>query len=320
MHRSGTSALSGALRILGVTLSQSMQAPHPGVNEKGYWEHLELVQLHDRMLSTLRSSWDELLPLPDRWWKEDAVVPFRREMARIIERDFGVARVWGFKDPRLCRLLPLWLEILEEIGVEARFVLTHRHPGEVAGSLQRRDGFSAPKSGLLWLDYNLGAERWTRGRPRTFTSFDRLLRDPIGTLHQIEEALQIDFPRKLDEATADIREFLSPRLRHHNSSTDDLRGDFGRATALVHACHESFTQACEAGDSGLEEIFDEHGRAYSALVAAFDPALTGHTVDLQNRIGELTDYLRGLQSSALWRAGRRVRRVGRFLRRATSRR
>ena len=319
MHRSGTSALSGALRILGVTLSQSMRGPHPGVNEKGYWEHFELVQFHDRMFSALRSSWDELLPLPNRWWKEDAVVPFRREMARIIERDFGAARVWGFKDPRICRLLPLWLEIIEEIGADVRFVLTHRHPGEVAGSLQRRDGFSAPKSALLWLDYNLRAERSTRGRQRTFTSFDQLLRDPIGTLQQIGEALQIDFPRTFDEATADIREFLSPRLRHHDSSSNDPHVDFGRANALVQACHESFRQACEVGDRGLEERFDEHDRGYSELVAGFDPALAGHAVDLQERIGELTDYIRGLQSSALWKAGRRVLRVGRFLRRATSR-
>jgi hypothetical protein len=314
MHRSGTSALSGVLGLLGVNLSNSMRAPHPGVNEKGYWEHFELVQLHDRLFSGMHYSWDEILSMPEAWWKQERVAPFRREIVRILERDFSTVPVWGFKDPRLCRLLPLWLEILDDLGIETRFVLTYRHPLEVARSLQRRNDFRVAKSGLLWLDHNLSAERWTRGRPRWFTSFGRLLEDPVSTVAEMQRALEIPFPRSCQEAEGEIRDFLSPDLRHHDAGSSEAWGEFGAAGSLVRDCARILERSCRTDGREFVAEFDRLGRDYAGLLASFDPALTGHILDLRRHVGGLEDYLRDLHGSLPWKIAWPVRRIARLLR------
>jgi len=63
------------------------------------------------------------------------------------------------KDPRICRLVPLWTSVLERIGVEAVFLIAFRNPIEVAESLKVRDGFHPAKSLLMWLRHVIDAER-----------------------------------------------------------------------------------------------------------------------------------------------------------------
>ncbi|HJX24749.1 MAG TPA: hypothetical protein VJ252_01225, partial [Chthoniobacterales bacterium] len=58
MHRSGTSALCGALDLLGVDFGERLM-PANHANEKGYWEHEEIVRFHDDLLSSLGSRWDD---------------------------------------------------------------------------------------------------------------------------------------------------------------------------------------------------------------------------------------------------------------------
>ncbi len=50
MHRSGTSALTRVLSLLGAALPQHILGAGPG-NETGHWEPLRLVGYHDRMLA-----------------------------------------------------------------------------------------------------------------------------------------------------------------------------------------------------------------------------------------------------------------------------
>ena len=58
MHRSGTSAMAGVLQRLGVDLGSRL-TPGDADNPKGYWEHTELVDIHDRLLRSLSSRWLE---------------------------------------------------------------------------------------------------------------------------------------------------------------------------------------------------------------------------------------------------------------------
>ena len=59
MHRSGTSALAGMLSLLGIQFGRSLFPPQAD-NPRGYWEHREIVDLDDRMLMALGSSWDDM--------------------------------------------------------------------------------------------------------------------------------------------------------------------------------------------------------------------------------------------------------------------
>ncbi len=216
MHRSGTSATTGMLRCLGVTLGNKLYAGHAHINAKGYFEHHDIADSNEEALLASNSAWDDILPKPVDWWKDKELEHYAKKIKRSIRKDFSQATVWAVKDPRVCRLLPWWLDILADIGIKAKYLIVIRPPHEVYLSLKRRDGFSLEKSYLLWLLHYLDAEYWTRGLPRTLITFECLVNDPVGAFTYIEKALDIQFPITADQASNDLLQFISKDLIHHS--------------------------------------------------------------------------------------------------------
>ena len=225
MHRSGTSLLTGLLSQVGVQMGKSLYAPQKGVNEKGFWEHEDIVDTHDELLLNLGSQWDDLLPLADGWWENALIRPFAEKLGELVRRDFSAAEVWALKDPRMCRLLPLWLSILASWQVKATFVCMNRNPFEVVASLQKRDGFSREKALVLWLSHSLSAEFYSRGLPRIFIEFDEVVQNPARVLLKIEQESGVVFPISVKEAIEKIDSFVSPDLRHHTAGTRQYSAD-----------------------------------------------------------------------------------------------
>src|SRR5208282_6828895 len=62
MHRSGTSALGGALGPLGLTVGKSVMAPKKE-NPKGFYENNSLMEFHDEFLTSIGSDWRDLAPI-----------------------------------------------------------------------------------------------------------------------------------------------------------------------------------------------------------------------------------------------------------------
>jgi len=174
MHRSGTSALAGVLRHLGVAFGTRLMDASPD-NPRGYWEHFDIVSAHERLMAAAGYAWSDIRPPPDGFFDSAAAADTRRELIGIVEREFAGVLLWGAKDPRLCRLVPLWLPLLDRLKVTARFVLTLRHPLDVAASLTARDGLGTPRALLLWLRHVLEAERNTRDCQRTIVHYEDLV-------------------------------------------------------------------------------------------------------------------------------------------------
>ncbi|MGQ0723500.1 MAG: sulfotransferase family protein, partial [Candidatus Eiseniibacteriota bacterium] len=223
MHRSGTSALARVLNVLGVELGDKLLRPS-GDNEAGFWEHRDLVVLHDRLLAAVGSTWDDPRPVPPEALLSDATKPVRDDMLAVLRRDFAPRPLWGVKDPRLCRLVPLWLSLLDELGAEPRFVLTARDPHEVAASLARRDGMSLEQARLLWLEHCLAAERDTRGRRRSFVTYDGLLSDWRPEMVRVGRDLGFDWRDTVAKVSAEVDGFLEPGLRHHRAEDGTAEG------------------------------------------------------------------------------------------------
>ena len=223
MHRSGTSALGGALQLLGVNFGQRLFPPGKD-NEKGYWEHPEIVTLHDELLRSLGSRWDDDKPLPSDWVKRKITRDVRSLLIRIVERDFAHSSLFGMKDPRMCRLMPLWFPIFRTLRVEPHFVLVVRHPWEVAESLAKRDGIEHPKSYLLWLEHVVQAESATRSHERAFVCYEEMVDDPVAILGELRKQLGVNL-RAPSRVRTSLRNFLDPSLRHHqlNKTADKLR-------------------------------------------------------------------------------------------------
>lgn len=219
MHRSGTSALTGVLSLLGIHPGNSLMPAAEGINPKGFWEHAEIVLIHDQLLESLGSAWNDESPLPSGWWTKPHAIASKNTILSVLRRDFNQTPIWLIKDPRMCRLLPLWQEIFRELSTQPLFVLTLRDPSEVSHSLLKRDQISHEITCLLWLNHMLEAEYQTRGQARVFVSYEHLISNWQKTVDSIGQTLNLDWPFGLANVAHEIDVFLDPALHHYTGNT-----------------------------------------------------------------------------------------------------
>jgi glycosyltransferase involved in cell wall biosynthesis len=213
MHRSGTSALTGVLGMMGVDLGKTMMKPTEE-NPRGYFENQRVNEVNQRLLASINSSWDDILAPEGKWWLADSIRPLASEMNEIVRDEFKESPLFAIKDPRNCRLFPLWREVLLGMGIDICAVIPVRHPAEVAESLRLRHGFSIEKGLLLWMIHTISAELFTRDMPRVWVTFESLLKQTEKTVSKIRRTLDLSFPRTYEQVGDEIRLFLDPALKH----------------------------------------------------------------------------------------------------------
>jgi hypothetical protein len=215
MHRSGTSVTMNVLNALGVPLSDDLM-PATEFNLKGYFESLEISKVHDDILKLFGMLWSSSTitrPFPTNWWRLPEVAPFKAKLIDIVRREYEKAgAIWGFKDPRTARLLPLWFEIIEELDLDPKYVLVTRHPTDVARSLHSREGITQMHAELLWLEHNIDALVHTRGKLNALVEYKRWFEEPIEQASYLIEQIGLERPDDLKEIVAGI---VSSDLQHH---------------------------------------------------------------------------------------------------------
>jgi hypothetical protein len=256
MHRSGTSAMTRVLNLMGGALPRKLKRGS-GANEPGFWEGRSIVRAHEAMLESLGSSWDDVRELPVGWLELESTRAHEDALLELLRADFAEAPIFVVKDPRVSRLVPLWVRLLGRFEAEPTFVIMVRHPLEVARSLASRSGFDDEKSLRLWLIHEVEAERYSRGFPRVFVTYDRLLNEPAAVVARVRDVLGVEWPPAVDED--EIRSFLSDEYRHHVEEANIA----GNGTDLRDRVGEAYELACRAAD---DESFDRDGSA----AAAFD--------------------------------------------------
>jgi O-antigen biosynthesis protein len=269
MHRSGTSALTGMLHRLGVALGDRLMAATPD-NPRGYWEHGDIVAIHERLMTALGWGWDDIRSLPRGFELQEPAQAARRALTAILTRDFAGMPLWGLKDPRLCRLMPLWTELFSEERIEPRYLLAVRHPLDVAESLAARDGISPAWGALLWLGHLLDAERATRGSTRVIVHYEDLFGTPgwRGIAARITSEFRLDWPRSDTASEAAVDAFLAPELRRRRASDSA-----GTANAKLPAWVASVYEAFRKGELHLDDICDTVGRELAAAGQLFVPVI-----------------------------------------------
>lgn len=230
MHRSGTSAITKGLELLGVELGNNLMPAAKGNNERGFFEDLDIHNFNQRLISeALDNDWDRLEPLQlDRLGAEH-----RAAAKRLLQEKLPERRPFAFKDPRVSLLQPLWETVFDSLAIDHRYLICVRNPLSVAGSLFKRDRLHPLKAQLLWCHYMLAALRHTQGKRRVFVDFDRLFEAPVNELERIATAFELPLP---DREAADVRayatDFLAPALRHNHSHAEQLE-DPRQALALT---------------------------------------------------------------------------------------
>ena len=255
MHRSGTSALTRCLNLLGVDLGSHLLSPKEA-NAKGFWEHADAVRINDDLLQYFGMHWHDLAPLPENWLDSEGAAKARNEIRALIGRDFQGVPLWGLKDPRICRLAPLWVQTLREMEIDVSAVFVVRSPLEVAASLQRAHGLNISSSVISWLQHLVESEVATRDVMRTMVDYDRLLQTPSELLGGIGRAIDLEWPIPLETRQGAIHAFLDADLRTHHKRLSD-----GELPPLVHralqACHRIVMVGGRSEWADLSHVADE---------------------------------------------------------------
>ena len=253
MHRSGSSALSRVLSLLGCDLPKTLMGGNE-TNPTGHWESTVVRALNDDVLASGGSQWQDWQAFNPNWYKTPKPREFQARALEILQDEFGASSLFVFKDPRVCRIFPFWRDTFAVAGIAPKIILTVRHPQEVAASLERRkdNGIPALVGLLLWLRYMLEAEADSRGMTRAFVSYDRLLRDPVGVAESLQDRLGLFWP-SLSELQADeIRGYVDPTLRHHDAVAGaglDAVPDFRE---WLDGVYEIFLRWCRDGEDGAD--------------------------------------------------------------------
>ena len=188
MHRSGTSAVTRVLSLLGCALPRAVTESARD-NEKGFWENPAIRDLNDRILVSAGSAWDDWEPFDSRWYASPIAGGFRDDARAILEDEFGDGRLFVVKDPRICRLLPFWTDAVRSFGAEPFIVSPVRNPLDVAASLEERDGIHPSIGLLMWLRHVLDTEAASRDLRRVYLRYEHLLFKTHAVVDRLGDAL-----------------------------------------------------------------------------------------------------------------------------------
>lgn len=207
MHRSGTSAVAGALKHLGIDFGSkgSLMGPAPS-NPRGHFESKEVVGIHDSLLSRLGCSWGNVHLRGD--WPLTKAADVAIESARNWLSRLNGLGPFGVKDPRMCLFAPVWWRAAHGL-VLLRPVIVMRNQQAIARSLARRNQMSGEHVRDLLVPYGKGVLSWWRPDCKVI-HFEDLMANPALELNRIWSDLGFGTPHDLGPAL----DFLDERLVH----------------------------------------------------------------------------------------------------------
>lgn len=283
MHRSGTSAFTGALEIAGYDLGGDIMQANE-YNEKGYFENNKIVELNDKLLDYFNASWDSLFFLPEKWEEDERLKQSKLDAIQIINSEFNRENNIAIKDPRIGILLPFWKSVFESLQIEPNYCVVLRSPIEISLSLENRDHFSIQKSHILWTNYLMAIELNTRTENRVFIDFPNFLKSPLGTLKRLGKELKLNDPFPHPEKEAEIEEFVNPKLRHHDNSSKKPSDEIPAMVSEYFILLKRLVQN-EESDNAIQSNLDKFYEEYQRTVKFF------YNKEITNRKGVEELYL-----------------------------
>ena len=267
-------------------------------NPFGHFEPAAIVEIHDRLLEFAGTSWSDWDLFPPNWYDTPLCQEFLNELDAALTEDFEDAPLFVLKDPRICRLFPVWRQICSRRRIVPMVVLPFRNPIEVAKSLQSRNSFSLAEGYLLWLRYVLDAERYSRGLPRAFAAYDQF----VGDLRPTLDRIKVRWPRLSAKSLQEAEHGVVPSLRHHVISPEAVyaRSDIPGWVKEAYACYRELIDGeGEAVYVRLDKIATEFNAACEALAPAFKWREVSHETqkrhDIHQALAEAGETARRLE-------------------------
>jgi len=288
MHRSGTSAMTRTLSLLGAALPKGLMPAVDENNETGFWEPQSIADLNDEILQTLDSEWDDVFAFRPKEYLSNFDRFYLGRAVDLLDQEYNGAEVIVLKDPRVSVLTSFWERALGGAGYSTTYIIMVRNPLEVAESLRERDGFPREKSLLLWESYMLAAERDTRELERVFVAYNALLDDWRQVARRIEETAASPFARDTTTAALEIDRFLKRRMRHYRASAQDLNSRID-ISENVKTLYRLLVNACEGAEidhSAFDTVRSELAKMDN-LVGPLLADLRGKVQRLSRELGDI---------------------------------
>ncbi|HTL97217.1 MAG TPA: hypothetical protein VL181_00300 [Holophagaceae bacterium] len=308
--RSGSSSLAGVMSMLGAALPATLLGAGPG-NQRGHFEPQLLLEINDEVLAVHGATYWDPVMVPAAWFGSEEAEGFIQRIAATITEEYRNADLPVIKDPRLCRVAPLYVEALRRLGYEPMAVLPLRHPGESAGSLSHRDGTPSETAELLQVKELLGADRFSRGLRRVWTRYDDLLQDWRGTMERVASGLGFTWPVPLDQAAAEVEGFLAPGLRRFDAAASHA----GAGSLAIR-----IWEALQAGVAGDEASARAELDAVRAVTDELDRLSGPWQTSLLLRAAASSEeaaahgrHLKRIRRSVYWKLTGPLRLIGRGL-------
>ena len=311
MHRSGTSAVAGALEKCGVNFGSNLLPGKTGINPKGYWEDREVIELHNEFLERKGMRWDDVLFTREgeNSDSKDLDEKFRSKLINILNTRFQIHPIWGVKDPRICIFIPAWLDVLRAVKTNIHIVLVVRQPYEVIASLRKRNGFSYEKCAHLWLRYSLTAEKNTRSNKRTIVDYAKMLADPRRELERVITDLGLGKELSVPE---NIPNFLEPSLRHNTVTAPVIHGRDSWIWNSVDTAYLQLLRTSTCGNPDVYSQIDDIENELDAFEATIPEFVVQHfrmwASDCYNSRKELKRKLDHIRSTYSWKFTAPLRR------------
>lgn len=224
MHRSGTSAVSGVINILGAYSGSELLDAHI-TNPKGFFEDKKIIQLNDYILANnFNTSWfDEKSDgaLVEKMPKINSGIydELFKYILNITYRDNPIIAI---KDPRMCLLLPCYQRALFELGYDIYCIRTIRDKNEIAESLIARkkiipnvpEHYNKETFVKLSEKYNLCLDEHLKLFPHhLLIAYTDLINNTNYVISEIKQYLP--FLNYDDDSLKKVCEFIEPSLKHH---------------------------------------------------------------------------------------------------------
>jgi peptidoglycan hydrolase CwlO-like protein len=295
MHRSGTSAITRGLEVLGIDLGHELMPPAPD-NETGFFEDREINALNVELLRSLGHNWHTLGPIASRELTAPSLEPLRQRAMHVMRVKMRGRDIFGFKDPRLSRLLPFWKRVFQRSNLEARYVIAVRNPISVTRSLETRNHIAPEKSYYLWLEHVVSSVLDTKGSKRLVVDYDRLLDKPDSELERLAHALGLPLEARPDSVREYKEEYLNEQLRHTRFCLKDLKKE-GDASWEVSEAFRVLSKLASDKSSldtpAVRKAFEQFQAFLSSAAPAFRRIDKQETtlVSLQHTISERDSQL-----------------------------
>lgn len=308
MHRSGTSALMGALKTAGVAVTRTPLQANDW-NPKGYFESAPLNRVLDQLLAGANSWWHDWRQLDLRAVSPARYLELTERMKELVRNDFEGAPAFAIKDPRFCRMAPLAIEIVRSVDAQPAIVIPLRHPHAVCLSLNRRDAIPYDKAALIWLRHVIEAERATRDLPRVFTGMDDLIAAPGALLDRLAGRFGLRLDLNSAQAEERLAAFVDRTIVHHAANDLDV-GKTGSTGQWYLPLWEMLGVAMAGRDEDLDHAaldalyarFDDAVRPFEGYFAQVERSLRTHEAALRKARQELEKTQRALGAAVTARA------------------